>query len=153
MLAPSTQKHCQVSSRCRAGAEVLSRCWGAEISRRKEGKIRQRMSPDKTTFLPKIFSRNNYMQVMRLIWATNLAYLFSLKLLPGFPPLYPLRVSKKFFFKIYSLKVTSNIKSNTLITNITISKFKYVALENQTIFSYIWILRSKPDFWSSSHMN
>ncbi len=62
------------------------------------------------------------------------------------PPL--LRDFEKFFFK-----VASNIKLNTLITNIIISKFKNVILKNETIFSYIWILGSKTDFWRSSHID
>jgi hypothetical protein len=46
----------------------------------------------------------------------------------------PLRDFKKTFFKIYLLKVPRVIKSNTLITNIAVSKFKNVFLKNTSIF-------------------
>ncbi len=50
-------------------------------------------------------------------------------------PAPPLQGFEKKFFKIYFLKVTRNIKSDMLITNIAITKFKNVILKNRIIFS------------------
>jgi hypothetical protein len=53
---------------------------------------------------------------------------------------------EKRFFEIYFLKVTGTSKSLMLIMNIAVSKFKNLVLKTWIIFSYMWILDSKPSF-------
>jgi hypothetical protein len=56
-------------------------------------------------------------------------------------PLYG--ISKNIFFKIYLFKVNRTIKSNMLIMNIAVLKFKNVFLKNRSIFPYL-------DLWAQT---
>lgn len=94
----------------------------------------ERMTPDKTTFLPKTFSRNKYVVLIRSIWATNLTQQFPKKsLLDFWPPCLPTGYRKFVFFNFFLLKLTRVVKSTMLIKNIAILKFQSVFLKNRAI--------------------
>ena len=67
-----------------------------------------------------------------------------LKLLSTFWTAVPPRVNQKhIFFKFFERKVVRTIELRVVIKDIIMPKFKYVLLNNETIFSHIGFLRSK----------
>jgi len=69
------------------------------------------------------------------------------KITSGFlTPVSPAQVFEKPFFKIQFSKVTRNIKSTTLITNIVIANPRNVLLKHKTVFTCIGFLEIHPGF-------